>query len=51
MCIGSAEDFVSSKFGGDKLADNVAVGKADYKAVFGSIIFVLGLSNELLASL
>ena len=46
-----AEDFVAGDFGGDDLADDIAVGEADDEAVFGSVVFVLGLSDETLASI
>ena len=32
------EDLVASDFGGDNLADDVAVGEADNEAVFGSVV-------------
>ena len=51
MGVGSAEDLVTTKFGSNQLADDVTVGEADDKPVFGSIVFVLCLSNKLLSSL
>ena len=41
---------ISGNFGGDDLADDVAVGKADNETVFRSIVFVLRLGNEAFAS-
>jgi len=50
MGIGSAEDFVATKLRSDNLADNVSVGESNDKTIFGRVVFVLGLSNEALAS-
>lgn len=44
--VGRDKDFVSSDLRGDDLADDVFVGEANDEAVFGSIIFVFGLSDE-----
>ena len=48
--VGCAEDLVPSYLGCDDLADDIAVGEADNKAVFRSIVFVLGLADEALTS-
>ena len=50
MGIGSAEDFVATKLRSDNLADDVSVGESNDKTIFGRVVFVLGLSNEALAS-
>ena len=50
MCVRSNEDFVARDLGGDDLADDVFVGEADDEAEFGSVVFVLGLRYETLAS-
>ena len=49
VSIGSAEDLVARDLRGDDLADNIFVGESYDKAVFGSIVFVLGLRYETLA--
>lgn len=49
MAVGCAEDLVSSDLRGDDLANDIFVGEANDEAVFGSIIFVLGLGDETLA--
>lgn len=48
VTVSGAEDLVAGDFGGDDLGDDVTVGEANDKAVFGSIVFVLGLSDETL---
>ena len=50
MGIGSAEDLVATKLRSDNLADDVSVGESNDKTIFGRVVFVLGLSNEALAS-
>ena len=50
MCVGCAEDLVPSYLGCDDLADDIAVGEADDKAVLGSVVFVLGLADETFTS-
>lgn len=49
MSIGRAEHFVTSDFRGYDLNHNITVCEAYYEAVFGGIVFVLGLGNETLA--
>lgn len=49
VSVGRAEYLVPSDLGGDDLADNVFIGEANNEAILGSVIFVLGLSNETLA--
>lgn len=51
MGIGGAEHFVTGNFRSDDLDHDITVREAHYKAVFGSIVFVLGLSDESLASI
>ena len=51
VTVGCAEHFVASDLGGDDLANDIFVGKADNEAVFGSIVFVLGLRDEALAGI
>lgn len=51
VTVGCAEYLVPSNLGGDYLADDILVGKADNEAVFGGIVFVLGLGNEALAGI
>ena len=50
MRVGSAEDLISSDFGGDDLTDDISVGKADNQTVLWGIVFVLCLGDEALAS-
>ena len=50
MPVGCAENFVAGDFGGDDLANNVLIGEANDQAIFGSIVFVLGLGDETLTS-
>lgn len=50
VAVGGAEDFIAGDLGGDNLADDVFVGKADDKTVLGGVVFILGLGNETLAS-
>lgn len=47
--VGSAEDLVAGNLGGDDLADNIFVGEANNEAILGSVVFILGLSDETLA--
>ena len=47
--VGGAEDLVPRDLGGDNLADDIFVCKADDEAVLGSVVFVLGLGDETLA--
>lgn len=47
--VGGAEDFVAGDFGCNDLDYDVPVGKADYEAVFGCTIFILGLCDETFA--
>lgn len=49
--VGSGEDLVTGDLGGDDLGDDVAVGEADNKTVLWSIVLVLGLGDEALASI
>jgi len=51
VTVGCAEDFVARNLGGDYLADDVFVGETNDEAVFGSVVFVLGLGDETLASI
>ena len=51
VTVGCAEYLVASDLRGDNLADNILVGKADNEAVFGGIVFVLGLGDEALAGI
>lgn len=50
VSVGGAKDLVARNLGGDDLADNIFVREADNEAVLGSVVFVLGLSDETLAS-
>jgi hypothetical protein len=43
--VGAAENLVAGDFRRDDLDDNIPVGEADDEAVFGGIVFVLGLSD------
>lgn len=49
MSVGGAEDLIAGDLGGDNLANNIFVGEANNEAVLGSVVFVLGLSDETLA--
>ena len=49
--VGSAEDLVARDFGRHDLDDDIAIGEPDYKAIFGSIVFIFGLGNQALASI
>ena len=49
--IGSAENLVAREFGSHQLADDVSVGETDDEAVFGSVVLVLGLSNQSLTGI
>ena len=49
MTVGRTKDFVARDLGGDDLADDILVGEADNETVLGSVVFVLGLSDETLA--
>ena len=49
VSVGGAEDFVACDFGGDDLANDVFIGETNNEAVLGSVVFVLGLSDETLA--
>lgn len=49
VSVGAAEDLVAGDFGCDDLNDNIPVSEADDEAVFGGVVFVLGLSNKTLA--
>ena len=51
VTVGCAEHLVASDLRGDDLTDDILVGKADDKAVFGGIVFILGLGNEALAGI
>lgn len=46
---GIGRHVLAGDLGGDDLADDVAVGEADDKTVFGCIVFVLGLCDEAFA--
>ena len=50
VSVGCTEDLVAGYFRGDNLADDVAIGEADDEAVFGGIVFVLGLGDETFTS-
>ena len=50
MSVGSAEDFVACEVRGNDLSDDIFVGESDDEAVFLRGVFVLGLSDETLAS-
>lgn len=50
VCVGGAKYLVARNLGGENLADNIFVREADNEAVFGSVVFVLSLSDETLAS-
>lgn len=50
VSVGCTEDFVAGYFGGDNLADDIAIREADDEAVFGGIVLVLGLGDEALTS-
>merc|ERR1711939_625742 len=47
--VGGGEDVVALDLGVHDLADDVAVGDADDKAVLGGVVLVLGLADEALA--
>lgn len=47
--VSSAEDLIACDFGCDDLNDDVAVGETDDQAVFGCVVFVLGLGDETLS--
>lgn len=49
--VGGAEDLVAGDLRGHDLHDDVAVGEADHQAVLGSIVLVLGLGDQALASI
>jgi hypothetical protein len=49
--VGRSVDFVAGKLSGHELADDVAVGEADYQSVLGSVVLVLGLGDEALTSI
>lgn len=51
VCVGGAKDLVSREFGGDQLADDVAVGEAHDHSVLGSVVLVLGLGDQSLTSI
>ena len=50
MTVSRAEDFVAGDFRGDDLGYDIFVGEAYDEAIFGGIVFVLGLSDETLSS-
>jgi hypothetical protein len=50
VSICSSVHLVASKLSGDELADDVAVCEADDQAILGSVVLVLGLGDEALAS-
>lgn len=49
VAVGCTEDFVAIELGVYYLADDISVGEANNEAVFGSIVFVLCLSDEAFA--
>ena len=51
MGIGCTEDLVAGNLGSDNLANNIAIGEADHEAVFRSVVFVLSLGDQTLASI
>lgn len=44
--VGCAKDLVACDLRGDDLNDDITVRKADYKTIFRSRVFVLGLGDE-----
>ena len=50
VTIGCTKNFVAGDFRRDNLADDILVGKANDKTIFGGIIFVLRLGNEAFTS-
>ena len=50
VAVGCAENLIAGYLRGDDLADDIAVGKANDEAVFGSVVFILGLADEALSS-
>jgi hypothetical protein len=51
MGVSSHEDFIAANLRAHDLSYDVAVGEADYEAVLGRIILVLGLGSQALASI
>ena len=49
--VSGIENLVACDLGSDDLTDDIFVGEADDEAVFGSIVLVLGLSDETLAGI
>lgn len=49
VSVSGTKDLVARDLGGDNLADDIFVGEADNETVLGSVVFVLGLSDETLA--
>ena len=49
--VGSGEDLVTGDLGVDDLGNDVAVGEANYHAVLGRVVLVLGLGDQALASI
>ena len=49
VSVGGAEDLIACDLRGYNLANNIFVGEADNETIFGSVVFVLGLSDETLA--
>lgn len=47
--VGCAKDLVACNLRGNDLNDDITIGKADYKTVFRSRVFVLGLGDEAFA--
>jgi len=50
VTVSRAEDLVTGDLGGNDLTDDILIGEANDEAVFGGIVFVLGLGDETLAS-
>ena len=50
VTVGCAENLIAGYLRGDDLADDIAVGEANDEAVFGSIVFILGLTDEAFSS-
>lgn len=46
---GDGQYVLASDFRGHDLANDITIGEADDEAIFGGIVFVLGLGNETLA--
>jgi len=49
--VSGTKHLVAGDLGGDDLTDDITVREADNETVFGSVVFVLGLSDEAFASI